>query len=61
MADLKMPPEKRREGQSFECCVSVFGERQRRSHLLQTGGVELRLINDLYSHLEAKQVRVNLL
>lgn len=31
------------------------------THLLQTGGVKLCLINDLYSHLEGKQIRVHLL
>lgn len=31
------------------------------THLLQTGGVELCLINDLNSHLEAKQVCITLL
>lgn len=40
-------------------CVRQREERE--THLLQTGGVELCLINDLYSHLEAKQERVNLL
>lgn len=32
-------------------CKSAAG-----THLLQTGGVELRLIDDLYGHLEAKRV-----
>lgn len=34
--------------------------REWESHLLQTGGVELGLINDLYSHLETKQERVQM-
>lgn len=35
--------------------VTGTQRKKRQTHLLQTGGVELRLIDDLYSHLVAKK------
>lgn len=43
------------------CACVKEREMERETHLLQTGGVELRLIDDLYSHLGAKKERVSLL
>lgn len=37
------------------CACVKEREMERETHLLQTGGVELRLIDDLYSHLGAKK------